>query len=149
MNLTPREKDKLLVAMAANVARRRLEREAEAVVPVGLGGVQRERLPQLVAVGVRIAADSRTFDHLAGDVLPLAFEATGNSQGFFPVNQGYAMICLARLMSLLSSSSLTLSLSSRRAMISTRAPSIPIPRHCSRRCPSPIQVTRKGASTLF
>ena len=26
MNLTPREKDKLLVAMAANVARRRLER---------------------------------------------------------------------------------------------------------------------------
>ena len=26
MNLTPREKDKLLVSMAANVARRRLER---------------------------------------------------------------------------------------------------------------------------
>ncbi|MCA0449779.1 MAG: urease subunit gamma, partial [Proteobacteria bacterium] len=26
MNLTPREKDKLLIAMAANVARRRLER---------------------------------------------------------------------------------------------------------------------------
>src|SRR5437762_10933196 len=33
MNLTPREKDKLLVAMAANVARRRLERGVELNYP--------------------------------------------------------------------------------------------------------------------
>jgi urease subunit gamma len=33
MNLTPREKDKLLVAMAANVARRRLERGVKLTHP--------------------------------------------------------------------------------------------------------------------
>jgi len=33
MNLTPREKDKLLVAMAAMVARRRLERGVRSTIP--------------------------------------------------------------------------------------------------------------------
>jgi len=32
MNLTPREKDKLLIAMAAMVARRRLERASSSII---------------------------------------------------------------------------------------------------------------------
>jgi urease gamma subunit len=33
MNLSPREKDKLLIAMAANVARRRLDRQVKLNYP--------------------------------------------------------------------------------------------------------------------
>ena len=41
MNLTPREKDKLLISMAAIVARRRLERGRQAEPPRGGGADHR------------------------------------------------------------------------------------------------------------
>ena len=58
MNLTPREKDKLLIAMAAMVARRRLERGVklnypEAIALIGQSPLSKERLdraPRLRAV---------------------------------------------------------------------------------------------------
>ena len=40
MNLTPREKDKLLVAMAAMVARRRLERGVRLIHPETIALIQ-------------------------------------------------------------------------------------------------------------
>jgi urease subunit gamma len=53
MNLTPREKDKLLVAMAANVARRRLERGVKLNHPEAMrdGGtvIKREQVMEGVA----------------------------------------------------------------------------------------------------
>ena len=54
MNLTPREKDKLLVAMAANVARRRLERgvklnHPEAVALLSTWVIERAREGSTVA----------------------------------------------------------------------------------------------------
>jgi urease subunit gamma len=56
MNLTPREKDKLLVAMAANVARRRLERGVKLNHP--------EAIALITDVVVEGARDGRTVAHL-------------------------------------------------------------------------------------
>ena len=56
MNLTPREKDKLLVAMAASVARRRLERGVKLNHP--------EAVALITDVVVEGARDGRTVAHL-------------------------------------------------------------------------------------
>ena len=48
MNLTPREKDKLLVAMAAMVARRRLERGGKLIQPEAIA-----RITDFVVEGAR------------------------------------------------------------------------------------------------
>ena len=56
MNLTPREKDKLLVAMAASVARRRLERGVKLNHP--------EAVALITDVVVEGARDGRSVAHL-------------------------------------------------------------------------------------
>ena len=56
MNLTPREKDKLLIAMAANVARRRLERGVKLNHP--------EAIALITDVVVEGARDGRTVAEL-------------------------------------------------------------------------------------
>jgi urease subunit gamma len=56
VNLTPREKDKLLVAMAASVARRRLERGVKLNHP--------EAVALITDVVVEGARDGRTVAHL-------------------------------------------------------------------------------------
>jgi urease subunit gamma len=56
MNLTPREKDKLLVSMAANVARRRLERGVKLNHP--------EAVALITDVVVEGARDGRSVAHL-------------------------------------------------------------------------------------
>ena len=50
MNLTPREKDKLLVAMAANVARRRLEHPRQRACGGGSAAAGGLPLPSSTAV---------------------------------------------------------------------------------------------------
>src|ERR1700724_3291352 len=59
MNLTPREKDKLLVAMAAIVARRRLERGVKLNYP--------EAVALITDYGVEGARDGRTVAELMRD----------------------------------------------------------------------------------
>jgi urease subunit gamma len=56
MNLTPREKDKLLVAMAANIARRRLDRGVKLNHP--------EAIALITDVVVEGARDGRSVAHL-------------------------------------------------------------------------------------
>ena len=59
MNLTPREKDKLLIAMAANVARRRLERGVKLNHP--------EAIALITDFVVEGARDGRTVAELMRD----------------------------------------------------------------------------------
>ncbi|MEO0619762.1 MAG: urease subunit gamma [Pseudomonadota bacterium] len=59
MNLTPREKDKLLVAMAANVARRRLERGVKLNHP--------EAIALITDFVVEGARDGRSVSELMND----------------------------------------------------------------------------------
>ena len=85
MHLTPREKDKLLVAMAANVARRRLERgvklnhpEAVALITdfVVEGARDGRTVAELMEAGAHVVAASQVMDGIAAMIHDVQVEAT-------------------------------------------------------------------------
>ncbi|MDE2577303.1 MAG: urease subunit gamma [Hyphomicrobiales bacterium] len=85
MNLTPREKDKLLIAMAANVARRRLERgvklnypEAVALITdfVVEGARDGRTVAELMEAGAHVLAASQVMDGVAEMIHDVQVEAT-------------------------------------------------------------------------
>jgi urease subunit gamma len=85
MNLTPREKDKLLVAMAAMVARRRLERgvklnhpEAVALITdfVLEGARDGRSVADLMQAGASVLTRAQVMDGIAEMVHDIQVEAT-------------------------------------------------------------------------
>jgi urease subunit gamma len=85
MNLTPREKDKLLIAMAAMVARRRLERgvklnHPEAVALISdyiLEGARDGRsVAELMEAGAHVVARGQVMDGIAEMIHEIQVEAT-------------------------------------------------------------------------
>lgn len=85
MNLTPREKDKLLVAMAANVARRRLERgvklnhpEAIALITdfVVEGARDGRSVSELMQAGAKVITRDQVMDGIAEMIQDVQVEAT-------------------------------------------------------------------------
>lgn len=85
MNLTPREKDKLLVAMAANVARRRLERgvklnhpEAIALITdfVVEGARDGKSVSELMQSGASVLSRDQVMDGIAEMIHDVQVEAT-------------------------------------------------------------------------
>jgi urease subunit gamma len=85
MNLTPREKDKLLIAMAANVARRRLERgvklnypEAVALISdfVVEGARDGRSVADLMQEGAHVLSRDQVMDGIADMVDEIQVEAT-------------------------------------------------------------------------
>jgi urease subunit gamma len=85
MNLTPREKDKLLVAMAASVARRRLERgvklnHPEAVALISdfiLEGARDGRsVAELMEQGAHVISRAQVMDGIAEMIAEIQVEAT-------------------------------------------------------------------------
>ncbi len=85
MNLTPREKDKLLIAMAAIVARRRLERgvklnHPEAVALISdfiLEGARDGRtVAELMEQGAHVVTRSQVMDGIAAMIPEIQIEAT-------------------------------------------------------------------------
>ncbi len=85
MNLTPREKDKLLVAMAAIVARRRLERgvklnhpEAVALITdfVLEGARDGKSVPDLMRDGAMVVTRDQVMDGVAEMIDEIQVEAT-------------------------------------------------------------------------
>lgn len=85
MNLTPREKDKLLVAMAANVARRRLERgvklnhpEAIALITdfVVEGARDGRTVAELMQAGAEVIARDQVMEGIAEMIHDVQVEAT-------------------------------------------------------------------------
>ena len=85
MNLTPREKDKLLVAMAAMVARRRLERgvklnypEAVALITdfVVEGARDGRSVADLMAAGAHVVSANQVMDGIAELIHDVQVEAT-------------------------------------------------------------------------
>ncbi len=85
MNLTPREKDKLLVAMAANVARRRLERgvklnhpEAIALITdfVVEGARDGRPVAELMEAGAHVVSRTQVMDGIAEMIHDVQVEAT-------------------------------------------------------------------------
>lgn len=85
MNLTPREKDKLLVAMAAIVARRRLERglrlnypEAVALITdhVVEGARDGRSVADLMRDGARVLTRAQVMDGIAEMIHEIQVEAT-------------------------------------------------------------------------
>jgi urease subunit gamma len=85
MNLTPREKDKLLIAMAAMVARRRLERgvrlnHPEAVALISdfiLEGARDGRtVSDLMAAGATVLKRSQVMEGIAEMIHDIQVEAT-------------------------------------------------------------------------
>jgi urease subunit gamma len=85
MNLTPREKDKLLIAMAAMVARRRLERgvklnHPEAVALISdfiLEGARDGRsVAELMEAGGHVLTRSQVMDGIAAMIHEVQVEAT-------------------------------------------------------------------------
>ena len=85
MNLTPREKDKLLIAMAAMVARRRLDRgvklnHPEAVALISdfiLEGARDGRtVAQLMEAGARVLTRKQVMDGIAEMIHDIQVEAT-------------------------------------------------------------------------
>ena len=85
MNLTPREKDKLLIAMAANVARRRLERgvklnypEAVALISdyVVEGARDGRSVADLMQDGAKVVRREQVMDGIADMVDEIQVEAT-------------------------------------------------------------------------
>ena len=85
MNLTPREKDKLLVSMAANVARRRLERgvllnypEAVALITdfVVEGARDGKRVADLIEEGAKVVDRSQVMEGVADMLDDVQVEAT-------------------------------------------------------------------------
>lgn len=85
MNLTPREKDKLLVAMAAMVARRRLERgvklnhpEAVALITDAVleGARDGKSVADLMRDGAQVLTRAQVMDGIAEMVEEIQVEAT-------------------------------------------------------------------------
>ena len=85
MNLTPREKDKLLIAMAANVARRRLERgvklnhpEAIALISdfVVEGARDGRTVAELMAAGAEVLTREQVMDGIPEMIHEVQVEAT-------------------------------------------------------------------------
>ena len=85
MNLTPREKDKLLIAMAANVARRRLERgvklnhpEAVALITdfVVEGARDGRSVAELMRDGGTVLKREQVMEGVADMILEIQVEAT-------------------------------------------------------------------------
>ena len=85
MNLTPREKDKLLIAMAAEVARKRLKRgvklnHPEAVALISDAVVEGARdgktVAQLMQLGAKILKASQVMDGVAEMIHDVQVEAT-------------------------------------------------------------------------
>jgi urease subunit gamma len=85
MNLTPREKDKLLVAMAAMVARRRLERgvklnhpEAVALISdmVMEGARDGRSVADLMQAGAKVLARDQVMEGVADMIHDIQVEAT-------------------------------------------------------------------------
>ena len=85
MNLTPREKDKLLIAMAATVARRRLERgvklnypEAVALISdfVVEGARDGRSVADLMQDGAKVLRREQVMDGIADMVNEIQVEAT-------------------------------------------------------------------------
>ena len=85
MNLTPREKDKLLIAMAAIVARKRLERgvklnhpEAVALISdfVMEGARDGRRVADLMEAGARVLTRAQVMEGVAELIHDVQVEAT-------------------------------------------------------------------------
>ena len=85
MNLTPREKDKLLVAMAAMVARRRLERgvklnhpEAVALITdfVVEGARDGRTVAELMEAGANVVTRAQVMDGISEMIVEIQVEAT-------------------------------------------------------------------------
>jgi urease subunit gamma/beta len=85
MNLTPREKDKLLIAMAAMVARRRLERGAKLNYPEAValitdfvveGARDGKSVAALMEEGARVLAADQVMDGVAEMISDVQVEAT-------------------------------------------------------------------------
>ena len=85
MNLTPREKDKLLIAMAAMVARRRLERgvklnypEAVALITdfVVEGARDGRTVAELMEAGAHVIARDQVMEGIAEMIHDIQVEAT-------------------------------------------------------------------------
>ena len=85
MNLTPHEKDKLLVAMAAMVARRRLERgvrlnhpEAIALITdfVVEGARDGRPVPELMEAGAHVLTRGQVMEGIAEMIRDIQVEAT-------------------------------------------------------------------------
>ena len=85
MNLTPREKDKLLIAMAAVVARRRLERgvklnhpEAVALITdfVVEGARDGRSVAELMEAGAHVLSPDQVMDGVAAMIPDIQVEAT-------------------------------------------------------------------------
>ncbi len=85
MNLTPREKDKLLIAMAAGVARRRLDRgvklnhpEAIALISdfVVEGARDGRSVADLMEEGARVLTRDQVMDGIAEMIADIQVEAT-------------------------------------------------------------------------
>ena len=85
MNLSPREKDKLLIAMAAMVARRRLERGVKLNYPEAIalitdfvveGARDGRRVADLMAAGGEILTRSQVMEGVAEMIHDIQVEAT-------------------------------------------------------------------------
>jgi urease subunit gamma len=85
MNLTPREKDKLLVAMAAMVARRRLERGVKLNYPEAIalitdfvveGARDGKRVAELMRDGATVISRDQVMDGIAEMIHDIQVEAT-------------------------------------------------------------------------
>jgi urease subunit gamma len=85
MNLTPREKDKLLIAMAAMVARRRLERGVKLNIPEAIalisdfvveGARDGKRVAVLMAEGAHVLTRDQVMEGVADMIHDVQVEAT-------------------------------------------------------------------------
>ena len=85
MHLTPRDKDKLLISMAAMVARRRLERgvklnhpEAVALITdfIVEGARDGKSVAELMAAGAHVLARAQVMDGIAEMIREIQVEAT-------------------------------------------------------------------------
>jgi urease subunit gamma/beta len=85
MNLTPREKDKLLIAMAAEVARRRLERGVKLNYPETIalitdavveGARDGRSVAELMEAGAHVVSASQVMDGIAAMIHDVQIEAT-------------------------------------------------------------------------
>jgi len=85
MNLTPREKDKLLIAMAAMVARRRLERGVKLNYPEAIalisdfvveGARDGKRVAELMAEGAHVLTRDQVMEGVPEMIHDVQVEAT-------------------------------------------------------------------------
>src|SRR6187399_2335605 len=85
MNLTPREKDKLMIAMAAMVARRRLERGVRLNHPESValitdfileGARDGRTVAQLMEAGAHVLSRAQVMDGIAEMIHDIQVEAT-------------------------------------------------------------------------